>query len=51
MPTRMIGTPGAWWEISGHHLYLTFSNEAGEWIEKQQRNMSVWGYERGLSLS
>ena len=22
VPTRMIGTPGAWWDISGYHLDL-----------------------------
>ena len=30
VPTRMMGTPGAWWLISGNHLTATFSNDVGE---------------------
>jgi hypothetical protein len=34
-----------------HTLARTLSNEGGLTIEKQMRNTSVWGYERGRSRS
>jgi len=55
----MIGTPGAWWSISGYHyrkgrtkneegekrctLALTLSKDGGLTIEKQIRKTSVCG--------
>ena len=41
VPTRINGTPGACFSISGCHLVLTFSNDRGLVIEKHIRNMSV----------
>ena len=49
VPTMIKGTPGACCWISGIHLFLIFSYEVGEVIEKQTRKMSLWGYERGLN--
>lgn len=43
VPTSRHGTPGQWWCTSGIHFSLTFSNEAGDAIEKQTRKTSVWG--------
>merc|ERR1719410_953614 len=43
VPTRRMGTPGAWCWISGTHFVLTFSKEELEMTEKQTRNTSVWG--------
>lgn len=51
VPTIRQGTPGQWWCTSGNHFSLTFSNEAGDVTLKQTRKTSVWGYERGRSLS
>lgn len=51
VPTRMIGTDGAWWSISGNHFARTLSNDGGETMEKQMRKTSVWGYDSGRSRS
>ena len=45
------GTPGQWWWTSGNHFSLTFSKDAGLVTEKQTRKTSVWGYDKGRSLS
>lgn len=51
VPTIKQGTPGQWWCTSGNHFSFTFSNDAGEVTEKQTRNTSVCGYERGRRRS
>merc|ERR1719440_2243465 len=43
VPTRIIGTPGAWCFSSGNHLAFTFSNEGRLISEKATRNTSVCG--------
>ena len=43
VPTRIFGTPGAWWLISGYHLSATLAKELGLTREKQIRKMSVSG--------
>lgn len=51
VPTRIIGASGQWCFISGYHLLVTFSKEDGLVTEKQMRNTSVCGYDKGRSLS
>jgi len=51
VPTRMKGTPGAWWLISGYHLVRMFSKDVGFVMEKQSRKTSVCGYDRGRRRS
>ena len=41
--TRIFGTPGAWWLISGYHLSAMLAKELGLTKEKQIRKMSVSG--------
>ncbi len=43
VPTRMIGTFGAWCSISGNHFAFTLSKEGGLTMEKQIKNTSVCG--------
>lgn len=51
VPTSIIGVFGQWCDTSGYHFALTFSNDAGLTSEKQIKNTSVWGYDRGRNLS
>jgi hypothetical protein len=43
VPTKTMGTVGAWLRSSGIHFVHTLSNDVGHTTEKQRRNTSVSG--------
>src|SRR5690348_1335312 len=51
VPTRMRGTVGQKWVISGYHLEVTFSKDTGFTTEKQAKKTCALAYERGRRRS